>query len=143
MVVSKIKFMSDVEDVSLENVYIRSKNGRKKFVYFVCIIVKKKLSDCEGSVYCEVLSEQYVCEGKLVDFDFEFSIKVFSQVLNEDLDFEDMLNLEQKYRYINIYKIDVFFKRKSFFVVFLGEDLKSYILGSEIDRIFFLELILV
>lgn len=48
--------MSDVEDVSLENVCIRSRNGRKRF-YFVFMIVKKIVSDFEGDGNCEVLNE--------------------------------------------------------------------------------------
>lgn len=36
-----MKFISDVEDFSLESVCIRSKRRRKKFVRFVCILIRK------------------------------------------------------------------------------------------------------
>lgn len=133
---SKIKLMSDVEDVSLENVHTRSKNGRKKPVHLACTTAKKKLSDCEGSVHCEVPSEQYACEGKPADPDSELSTKVLSQALNEDSDSEDTLNSEQKHRHTNIHKIDAPSKRKSSSVASSGEDSKSHIPGSETDRTF-------
>uniref|UniRef100_A0A7N9IBH9 Bromodomain and WD repeat domain containing 1 n=1 Tax=Macaca fascicularis TaxID=9541 RepID=A0A7N9IBH9_MACFA len=133
---SKIKLMSDVEDVSLENVHTRSKNGRKKPVHLACTTAKKKLSDCEGSVHCEVPSEQYACEGKPPDPDSELSTKVLSQALNGDSDSEDTLNSEQKHRHTNIHKIDAPSKRKSSSVASSGEDSKSHIPGSETDRTF-------
>ncbi|XP_011892659.1 PREDICTED: bromodomain and WD repeat-containing protein 1 isoform X2 [Cercocebus atys] len=133
---SKIKLMSDAEDVSLENVHTRSKNGRKKPVHLACTTAKKKLSDCEGSVHCEVPSEQYACEGKPPDPDSELSTKVLSQALNGDSDSEDTLNSEQKHRHTNIHKIDAPSKRKSSSVASSGEDSKSHIPGSETDRTF-------
>ncbi|XP_031520742.1 bromodomain and WD repeat-containing protein 1 isoform X1 [Papio anubis] len=133
---SKIKLMSDVEDVSLENVHTRSKNGRKKPVHLACTTAKKKLSDCEGSVHCEVPSEQYACEGKPPDPDSELSTEVLSQALNGDSDSEDTLNSEQKHRHTNIHKIDASSKRKSSSVASSGEDSKSHIPGSETDRTF-------
>ncbi|XP_032031819.2 bromodomain and WD repeat-containing protein 1 isoform X3 [Hylobates moloch] len=133
---SKIKLMSDVEDVSLENVHTRSKNGRKKPLHLACTTAKKKLSDCEGSVHCEVPSEQYACEGKPPDPDSEGSTKVLSQALNGDSDSEDMLNSEHKHTHTNIHKIDAPSKRKSSSVTSSGEDSKSHIPGSETDRTF-------
>ncbi|XP_009425977.3 bromodomain and WD repeat-containing protein 1 isoform X5 [Pan troglodytes] len=133
---NKIKLMSDVEDVSLENVHTRSKNGRKKPLHLACTTAKKKLSDCEGSVHCEVPSEQYACEGKPPDADSEGSTKVLSQALNGDSDSEDMLNSEHKHRHTNIHKIDAPSKRKSSSVTSSGEDSKSHIPGSETDRTF-------
>ncbi|XP_011809606.1 PREDICTED: bromodomain and WD repeat-containing protein 1 [Colobus angolensis palliatus] len=133
---NKIKLMSDVEDVSLENVHTRSKNGRKKPVHLACTTAKKKLSDCEGSVHYEVPSEQYACEGKPPDPDSEGSTKVLSQALNGDSDSEDTLNSEQKHRHTNIHKIDAPSKTKSSSVASSGEDSKSHIPGSETDRTF-------
>uniref|UniRef100_A0A2K6KBR9 Bromodomain and WD repeat domain containing 1 n=1 Tax=Rhinopithecus bieti TaxID=61621 RepID=A0A2K6KBR9_RHIBE len=133
---NKIKLMSDVEDVSLENVHTRSKNGRKKPVHLACTTAKKKLSDCEGSVHYEVPSEQYACEGKPPDPDSEGSTKVLSQALNGDSDSEDTLNSEQKHRHTNIHKTDAPSKRKSSSVASSGEDSKSHIPGSETDRTF-------
>ncbi|XP_037687468.1 bromodomain and WD repeat-containing protein 1-like isoform X2 [Choloepus didactylus] len=59
---NKIKLMSDVKDVTLENMCTRSKNGRKKPLHFACASAKKILSDSEGDVNCEVPNEQYACE---------------------------------------------------------------------------------
>uniref|UniRef100_A0A2K5RN80 Bromodomain and WD repeat-containing protein 1 n=1 Tax=Cebus imitator TaxID=2715852 RepID=A0A2K5RN80_CEBIM len=133
---NKIKLMSDVEDVSLENVCTRSKNGRKKPLHLACTTSKKKLGDCEGSVHCEMPSEQCASDDKLPDPVSEGSTKVLSQAVNGDSDSEGMLNSEHKHRDTNIHKIDAPSKRKSSSVASSEEDSKSHIPGSEIDRTF-------
>ncbi|XP_032132754.1 bromodomain and WD repeat-containing protein 1 isoform X2 [Sapajus apella] len=133
---NKIKLMSDVEDVSLENVCTRSKNGRKKPFHLACTTSKKKLGDCEGSVHCEMPSEQCASDDKLPDPVSEGSTKVLSQAVNGDSDSEGMLNSEHKHRDTNIHKIDAPSKRKSSSVASSEEDSKSHIPGSEIVRTF-------
>uniref|UniRef100_A0A2K5DEE8 Bromodomain and WD repeat-containing protein 1 n=1 Tax=Aotus nancymaae TaxID=37293 RepID=A0A2K5DEE8_AOTNA len=133
---NKIKLMSDVEDVSLENVRTRSKNGRKKPLHLACTTAKKKLGDCEGSVHCEMPSEQCASDDKPPDPVSEGSTKVLSQAVNGDSDSEGMLNSKHKHRDTNIHKIDAPSKRKSSSVASSEEDSKSHIPGSEIDRTF-------
>ncbi|XP_039336359.1 bromodomain and WD repeat-containing protein 1 isoform X1 [Saimiri boliviensis] len=133
---NKIKLMSDVEDVSLENVRTRSKNGRKKPLHLACTTSKKKLGDCEGSVHCEMPSEQCASDDKPPDPVSEGSTKVLSQAVNGDSDSEGMLNSEHKHRDTNVHKIDAPSKRKSSSVASSEEDSKSHIPGSEIERTF-------
>ncbi|XP_008054964.1 bromodomain and WD repeat-containing protein 1 isoform X2 [Carlito syrichta] len=134
---SKLKLISDVEDVSLENVHTRSKNGRKKTLHFACSTVKKRLSDCEGRVTCAVPSEQYDCEGKPPDDpDSEGSTKGIIQSLNGNSDSEDVLNSEHKHSHNNIHKTNAASKTKSSSIGSSEEDSKSHNPGSETDRKF-------
>ncbi|XP_035138930.3 bromodomain and WD repeat-containing protein 1 isoform X2 [Callithrix jacchus] len=131
---NKIKLMSDVEDVTLENVRTRSKNGRKKPLHLAFTTAKKKLGDCEGSVHCNMPSEQCASDDKPPDPVSEGSTEVLNQAVNGDSDSEGMLNSEHKHRDTSIHKTDAPSKRKSSSVASSEEDSKSHIPGSETDR---------
>ncbi|XP_062934566.1 bromodomain and WD repeat-containing protein 1 [Cynocephalus volans] len=129
--VNRIKLMSDIEDVSLENVCTRSKNGRKKPLHFACT-TSKILSNCEGDVNCEVPNEQYACKGKPPEPDSEGSTKSISQSLKGDSDSEGMLNSEYENRHTSSSKTTVPSKTKNSSIGSSEEDSKSHIPGSEI-----------
>ncbi|XP_075856297.1 bromodomain and WD repeat-containing protein 1 isoform X1 [Microcebus murinus] len=133
---NKMKLMSDIEDVSLENMCTRSKNRRKKTIRFASVTAKKILSDCEGDVNCEVPNEQYVCEGKAVEADSEGSTKNISQSLHGDSDSEGVLNSEHKHGHSNSHKTNVPSKTKNSSIGSSEEDSKSHIPGSETGRKF-------
>ncbi|XP_045396638.1 bromodomain and WD repeat-containing protein 1 [Lemur catta] len=133
---NKMKLMSDVEDVSLENVCTRSKNRRKKTIRFASTTAKKILSDCEGDVNCELPNEEYACEGKAVEPDSESSTKNISQSLHGDSDSEGVLNSEHKQRHTNSHKTNVPSKMKNSSIESSEEDSKSHIPGREIGRKF-------
>lgn len=134
---SKIKLMSDVEDVSLENVCTRSKDGRKKPLRFACTTAEKIASDSEGDVNCEVPNEQNACDGKPPEAGSEGSTKSMNRSLNEDSDSEGMSDSEQKgrpTRHTN-HKTRVAPSRtKNSWIGSSEDDSKSHIPGGEIGR---------
>ncbi|XP_014642409.1 PREDICTED: bromodomain and WD repeat-containing protein 1 [Ceratotherium simum simum] len=133
---SKIKLMSDVEDVSLQNVCTRSRNGRRK-LHFACTTAKKIVSDSEGDVNCEVPNERYACAGKPPEADSEGSTKSINQSLSRDSDSEGMFNSEHKNRHTSSHKTNVApSKMKSSLIGSSEEDSKSHILGGEMGRKF-------
>uniref|UniRef100_F6U2B9 Bromodomain and WD repeat-containing protein 1 n=1 Tax=Equus caballus TaxID=9796 RepID=F6U2B9_HORSE len=133
---SKIKLMSDVEDVSLENVCTRSRNGRKR-LHFASMTAKKIVSDSEGDGNCEVPNEQYACERKPPEADSEGSTKSIHQSLNGDSDSEGILNSEHKNRHTTRHKTNVApSKTKNSMIGSSEEDSKSHIPGGEIGRKF-------
>ncbi|XP_046504314.1 bromodomain and WD repeat-containing protein 1-like [Equus quagga] len=133
---SKIKLMSDVEDVSLENVCTRSRNGRKR-LHFASMTAKKIVSDSEGDGNCEVPNEQYACERKPPEADSEGSTKSIHQSLNGDSDSEGILNSEHKNRHTSRHKTNVApSKTKNSMIGSSEEDSKSHIPGGEIGRKF-------
>ncbi|KAM9694760.1 bromodomain and WD repeat-containing protein 1 isoform 4-T4 [Trichechus inunguis] len=134
---NKIKLMSDVEDVCLENMCTRSKNGRKKPLHLACTTTKKMLSDSEGDTNCEVPNEQYAYEGKPPEADSEGSTKSISQSFNGDSESESILNSKHKNRHINSHKTNVASsKTKNSLIESSGDDSKSHIPGGKIGRKF-------
>ncbi|XP_036098678.1 bromodomain and WD repeat-containing protein 1 isoform X1 [Molossus molossus] len=137
---SKIKLMSDMEDVSLESICTRSKSGRKKPLRFACTTAKKIVSDSEGDVNCEVPNEQDACQGEPPEADSEGSTKSTHQSLNEDSDSEGMFNSEHKNRptrHTNNHKTNVVPSRtKNSMIGSSEEDSKSHIPGGKTARKF-------
>ncbi|XP_039713626.1 bromodomain and WD repeat-containing protein 1 isoform X2 [Pteropus medius] len=135
---SKIKLMSDVEDVSLENVCTRSKDGRKKPLRFACTTAKKIASDSEGDVNCEVPDEQNACDEKPPEADSEGGTKSITRSLNEDSDSEGVSDSEQKgrpTRHTDNHKTRVAPSRTRNSLIGSSEDdSKSHIPGDEIGR---------
>ncbi|XP_074209828.1 bromodomain and WD repeat-containing protein 1 isoform X1 [Camelus bactrianus] len=132
---SKIKLMSDVEDVSLENVCTSSKNGRKKALRFACTTAKKTVSDSEGEVSCEVPNEQYACEGSPLEANSRGSTKSISQSLNGDSDSEGMLSSGHKNKHTGSHKTNVApSKTENSLIGSSEEDSKSHIPEGEVGR---------
>ncbi|XP_064332063.1 bromodomain and WD repeat-containing protein 1 [Camelus dromedarius] len=132
---SKIKLMSDVEDVSLENVCTSSKNGRKKALRFACTTAKKTVSDSEEEVSCEVPNEQYACEGSPLEANSRGSTKSISQSLNGDSDSEGMLSSGHKNKHTGSHKTNVApSKTENSLIGSSEEDSKSHIPEGEVGR---------
>ncbi|KAB1283220.1 Bromodomain and WD repeat-containing protein 1 [Camelus dromedarius] len=132
---SKIKLMSDVEDVSLENVCTSSKNGRKKALRFACTTAKKTVCDSEEEVSCEVPNEQYACEGSPLEANSRGSTKSISQSLNGDSDSEGMLSSGHKNKHTGSHKTNVApSKTENSLIGSSEEDSKSHIPEGEVGR---------
>ncbi|XP_007943742.2 bromodomain and WD repeat-containing protein 1 [Orycteropus afer afer] len=134
---NKIKLMSDIEDVSLENMCTRNRNGRKKPLHSACTIAKKKLSDSDGDINNDVPNEQYARKAKPREADSEGSTKSISQSFNGDSDSENNLNSEHNNRRIRSHKRNtIHSKTKNSLIKPSEEYLKSHIQGSKIGRKF-------
>ncbi|KAM5333728.1 bromodomain and WD repeat-containing protein 1 isoform 2-T2 [Glossophaga mutica] len=137
---SKIKLMSDVEDVSLESMCTRSKSmcTRRKPLRFSCATAKKMVSDSEIDVNCEVPNDQNACEGESPEADSEGSTKSIHQSLNGDSGSEGMSNSEHRnrpMRHTNNHKTKAAPSRtKNSLIGSSEEDSKSHIPGGEMGR---------
>ncbi|XP_053773178.1 bromodomain and WD repeat-containing protein 1 isoform X3 [Desmodus rotundus] len=137
---SKIKLMSDAEDVSLASVCTRSQSGRKKPLRVTCATAKKTVSDSEVDVNCEVPNNQDACEGEPPEADSGGSTKSIHQSLNGDSGSEGMSNSEHRnrpMRHTNNHKTKAAPSRtKNSLIGSSEEDSKSHIPGGEIGRKF-------
>jgi bromodomain and WD repeat domain-containing protein 1/3 len=124
--------MSDVEDVSSENVCTRSKWKRKKALHFVCSTTKRILHDGEKGVNCEVPNEQNACEDQPPEPDSEGSAKSISQSSNEESDSEVVLDAKPNDRRASSHSTDVPSKTKRFSVGPSEENLKSHVSGNKV-----------
>ncbi|XP_073928735.1 bromodomain and WD repeat-containing protein 1 isoform X2 [Castor canadensis] len=129
---NQAKLMSDVEDVSSENVCTRSKWKRKKALHFVCSTTKRILHDGEKGVNCEVPNEQNACEDQPPEPDSEGSAKSISQSSNEESDSEVVLDAKPNDRRASSHSTDVPSKTKRFSVGPSEENLKSHVSGNKV-----------
>ncbi|XP_006886837.1 PREDICTED: bromodomain and WD repeat-containing protein 1-like [Elephantulus edwardii] len=133
---NKIKLMSNVEDVSVENLCTVNKNQRKKTLRSACT-TSKLLSDSEGDPNCEVPSERYACEGKPPEADSEGSTKSINQSFKEDSDSESILNSEHENKHIRSHKTNAAHsKSKNSLIVSSEEYSKSHISQNKTGRKF-------
>lgn len=132
---SKIKLMSDVEDVPLGNVCTRRRSGRRRPLPLAGTTAKKMVSDSEGDANCEVPSGQYACEGRPPEADSEGSTKGLPQSSDGDSDSEGVPNSGRKSRHTSSLKRSVApSKTKKSLIGSSEEDSQSHIPGAETGR---------
>uniref|UniRef100_A0A8C3WFS2 Bromodomain and WD repeat domain containing 1 n=1 Tax=Catagonus wagneri TaxID=51154 RepID=A0A8C3WFS2_9CETA len=123
---SKIKLMSDVEDVRLENVCTRRRSRRRKPLPFAGTTAKKVVSDSEGDVNCEVPPPEADSEG---------STKSLHRSSDGDSDSEGVLNSGHRNRHTGSHNTSVApSKTKNSLIGSSEEDSKSHIPEAEIGR---------
>uniref|UniRef100_A0A8D1BAW4 Bromodomain and WD repeat-containing protein 1 n=1 Tax=Sus scrofa TaxID=9823 RepID=A0A8D1BAW4_PIG len=132
---SKIKLMSDVEDVPLGNVCTRRRSGRRRPLPLAGTTAKKMVSDSEGDANCEVPSGQYACEGRPPEADSEGGTKGLPQSSDGDSDSEGVPNSGRKSRHTSSLKRSVApSKTKKSLIGSSEEDSQSHIPGAETGR---------